>query len=133
MKNDLFGFDDVVLDEKDKKYSLKVKAPIYTPRPGGVGQYVKACYNDAKMKRLIKKIDESNVSDEEKEFLRIAATRHVVFNYEECADYYAKASKEMQELMEESALVIIDFDKAIENGYIDLNEKMRTLYELELG
>ena len=36
------------------------------------------------------------------------------------ADYYAHASKEMQELMEMSALVIVDFDKAYQNGYMKL-------------
>lgn len=39
----------------------------------------------------------------------------------------------MQELMEDSALVVIDFNKAIEKGFVELNDKMRKLYELELG
>ena len=129
---DLFGFEGVELSERDKKYSLKVESPIYNPRSGG-GNYVKACYNDSKYKRLIEKINASNVSEEQKVFLRAAATRHIVFNYEECADYYAKADKEMQELMEDSALVVIDFNKAIEKGFVELNDKMRKLYELELG
>ena len=30
----------------------------------------------------------------------------------------------MQRLMEESALVIIDFDNAIANGYVKLNKRM---------
>lgn len=63
--------------------------------------------------------------------MRAAATRHIVFNYERIADYYASASKEVQELMEQSALVIIDFDKAIEQGFVQLNDKMRMLYEQE--
>ena len=70
---------------------------------------------------MIRRINSSNVSDAEKEFLRLAATRHIVFNYERIADYYASANKEMQELMEQSALVIIDFDRAIELGFVQLN------------
>lgn len=82
---------------------------------------------------MMRRIDNSGVSEEEKNFLRLAATRHIVFNYERIADYYAGASKEMQELMEKSALVIIDFDKAIEEGFVQLNDKMRRLYEQELS
>lgn len=130
-QQDLFGFDDVKISDDDKKYSSKVKSPIYSPRPNGA-KTVYELYDDAKYKRLLRKIDESNISDEKKAFLRLAATRHIVFNYEKCADFYAQTSKEMQELMEDSALVIIDFDKAIESGYITLNDKMRKLYELEL-
>ena len=53
-----------------------------------------------------------------------AARRHTIFNYAKIADYYASATPEMQRLMEESALVIIDFDNAIANGYVKLNKRM---------
>lgn len=76
-------------------------------------------------------IDRSNVSEEEKKFLRYAATRFIVFNYESIADYYASADKEAQQLMEKLALVIIDFDKAIENGFVHINDELRRLYEQE--
>ena len=70
-------------------------------------------------------------SDEEKKFLRFAASRHIVFTYSKIADYYAHASAEMQSLMEESALVIIDMDDAIANGYVVLSEKMQQLIDEE--
>lgn len=130
-QQDLFGFDDVTLSDADKKYSRKVESPIYTPRAGRGN--LNECYDIRKYLRLIRKIDESKVSDEQKAFLRYAASRHIVFNYENIADYYAKCDAEMQRLMEDSALVIIDFDEAIEKGYIELNDKMRRLYELEVG
>ena len=69
------------------------------------------------------------MSEEEKEFLIKAATRHIVFNYAKVADYYAHATPEMQRLMEQSALVIIDFDDAIANGYVTLSEKMRSMIQ----
>ena len=43
-----------------------------------------------------------------------------MFDYGKIAEYYAHASKDVQELMERSALVIIDFDNAIANGYAQL-------------
>lgn len=128
---DLFGFEEVEIKDEDKKYSFKIKTPVYTPSGRNVNVY--ECYDPMKYKRLLQRIENSNVSNEDKEFLRLAATRHIVFNYERIADYYANASKEMQELMEQSALVIIDFDKAIEQGFVQLNDKMRRLYEQELG
>ena len=94
---DLFGFEDVTINEEDKKYSLKVKTPIYTPSGRKVSIY--ECYDPLKYKRLVRRINNSNISEEDKEFLRMAATRHIVFNYERIADYYANSSKEMLELV----------------------------------
>lgn len=128
---DLFGLEMPVEQTGiENKYSKKISTPIYTPsgRPTSIYE----CYDHQKYLRMIRRIDESNVSQEEKYFLKLAATRHIIFNFERIADYYASASKEMQELMEKSALVIIDFDKAIEEGFVQLNDKMRRLYEQEL-
>lgn len=129
-QQDLFGFEKPQEEVNGGGYSRKVSTPIYIPsgRPTSIYE----CYDPQKYLRMIRRIDNSNVSDEEKKFLKLAATRHIVFNFERIADYYASASKEMQELMEKSALVIIDFDKAIEEGFVQLNDKMRRLYEQEL-
>lgn len=64
----------------------------------------------------------SNVTDDEKRFLISAAKRHIKFNFSLIADYYAHSNKEMQQLMERSALVIIDFQKAIELNYVKLSQ-----------
>ena len=48
-----------------------------------------------------------------------------MFNYSKIADYYAHASAEMQDLMEKSALVIIDYDKSIEYGFTHLQEEIK--------
>ena len=62
---------------------------------------------------LIREIEASGVTQDEKNFLVQAARRHNVFNYRAIAEYYAQATPEMQRLMEHSALVIIDVDDAI--------------------
>ena len=82
-------------------------------------------------KRLSARIEASTVSKAEKEFLIQAAKRHNVFNYRLIADYYSHASIEMQRLMEESALVIIDFDSAIKNGYVKYSNEINELYRQE--
>jgi len=106
----------------DKKYTSKIKAPVYVPKDRQ--PFPQELVDVNKYQQLLRNIEASNVSELEKIFLQHAATRHIVFIFEKIADYYAHASVEMQELMEESALVIIDFDKAIEHGYIKLSEEI---------
>lgn len=115
--------------DKNSSYTSKIKAPIYNPKNKKPDIF--ELVDLSKSKLLIKKIAASMLSDAEKKFLIEAAGRHNVFNYSKIADYYAHASAEMQLLMEQSALVIIDFNKAIENGYIDFNEEIQKLYRRE--
>ena len=86
--------------------------------------------DSARADELIRHIEEAEgVTDEEKDFLIQAARRHNVFNYRNIAEYYAHATPEMQRLMEESALVIIDVDDAIANGYATLNADVLNIME----
>ena len=85
-------------------------------------------YNSTKTMELIREIENSSVDKEIKDFLRVAAFRHTTFNYEKIADFYSNADKEVQELMEKSALVIIDFEKAIENGFVELSKNIIDSY-----
>lgn len=112
-------------EDKEKKYSTKVSIPQYLPNDRKPN--VSSLYDHKKYSQLLYEINNSNVSEEEKNFLRLAATRHIVFDYSLIADYYANSDKEMQELMEHSGLVIIDLDDAIANGYVKLSEKMKDL------
>ena len=77
---------------------------------------------------LCENIKKSSVTEEEKTMLIAAAARHIVFNYELIADYYIHSTGEFKELAEESALVIIDFEKAIRNGYVKLSESIKKQY-----
>lgn len=109
----------------DTKYSRAIRIPQY--EPSNDKPQLEKLYDLRKYSKLVARINKSGVSEEEKKFLKYAASRHIVFTYSKIADYYAHASKEMQELMEESALVILDIDDAIANGYITLSEKMQQL------
>lgn len=114
-------------DTVDNKYNRKVSIPQYLPKGEKPG--INELCNYTKYAHLIKAINESNVTDEEKQFLKYAASRHMVFNYAKIADYYAHSDKEMQELMEQSALVIIDMDDAIANGYVRLTKNIEKILE----
>lgn len=110
----------------ESEYTQKIITPIYEPKM--TKPHILELYDKQKTRRLLIEIDQSNLPIEEKSFLIEAARRHTIFNYEKIADYYAHASKEMQDFMERSALVIIDFDKAYELGYVKLAHEVANQY-----
>lgn len=124
-------FGDEFSKTSEEKYTTKIKTPVYEPTDRK--PHVLELYDNLKANRIINEIQNSNVTEDEKKFLIEAAKRHIVFNYGKIADYYASAGKEMQELMERSALVIIDFDKAIQYGYVKLSEQTTQRYLSDYG
>lgn len=103
-------------EETANEYSQKIDPVQYEVT--GDAPEVWELYSDTKYRELIMDIEsDGSISEEEREFLKLAATRHIVFNYRNIAEYYASAGHAMQGLMEDSALVIIDFDDAVKNGY----------------
>ena len=105
-----------------ENYSKNIEAPIYIP--SGDKPEITALFDDARAEELIKEINDSGLPGPEKLFMVMAARRHVVFNYKRIAEYYAHSEVEMQKLMEDSALIIIDFNRAIELGYVKVAEKI---------
>ena len=124
-KTNLFG-KEFAHDYENQKYTSKIESPIYEPK--NLKPHILELCNKSKTHRLLRKIDAAKISIEEKMFLIDAARRHNIFNYEKIADYYSHSSKEMQELMEDSGLVIIDFEKAIQLGYVKLCEDIKKQY-----
>ena len=126
---DLSMFDfDFGLDENENEenpYTQKIEVPHYEIT--GEKPSFEEMYDREKENELISEIENSDVSEKEKEFLIEAAHRHCCFNYRNIAEYYAHASAEMQKLMEKSALVIIDYENAIANGYVELSEKIKEI------
>lgn len=126
---DLSAFDfDFGLGENENEenpYTQKIEIPHYEIT--GEKPSFEEMYDREKENELILEIENSDVSEKEKEFLIEAAHRHCCFNYRNIAEYYAHASAEMQKLMEKSALVIIDYENAIANGYVELSEKIKEI------
>jgi hypothetical protein len=108
-------------EEQAEKYSQKAEAPIYEITGDDVS--VSDLFDASKYHELIRDIEsDTNISRDEREFLKLAAARHIVFNYRNIAEYYAAAEPGMQGLMEDSALVIIDVGQAIQNGFANLSQ-----------
>jgi len=122
------SMDDIASETEDS-YTKKIETPKY--EPNNEKPSLSELCNREKAQKLIDDIKVSGLTEDEKNFLLMAAERHIVFDYKKIADYYAHANAEMQNLMEMSALVIIDFDKAIENGFVKLSNELKEMFDLE--
>ena len=128
---DSLGFDDDEIDDlleslngedEDSKYTDKIKTPVYEPtqdEPPALDEL----YDTGRYNELIQAIESSEVSGEMAQFLRFAAQRHIVFNYENIAEFYSHAEPDVQELFEALTLVIIDYEQAIDQGFIDFADE----------
>lgn len=128
-----FGFsvgeDELGEEMQDDKYTLKVKIPQYEIT--GECPEISDMLDSSKADELIQEVEAADIQDEIREFLIQAARRHNVFNYRNIAEYYAHAEPEVQKLFEKSALVIIDVNDAIANGYVQLASDITDIMEGE--
>jgi hypothetical protein len=127
------GFDDDELNDlldavddndSDTEYTDKIETPTYEPtqdEPPALSE----CYDTDRYNELISAIEQADVSGEFEEFLRFAAQRHIVFDYENIAEYFAHQDAETQELMELLTLVIVDYDQAVEEGFVTFAKNVR--------
>lgn len=122
-------FDELFGEEDANTYTKTIEPPVYTPK--GDKPSLSELYDNEKAKQFEKRIEEAEVPDDIKVFLNAAAQRHVVFDYHQIAEYYCHAAPEVQDLMEQSALIIIDFDKALENGYLHYTDRMKKLVGID--
>jgi hypothetical protein len=129
---DLIGFDETALSElydpdggSEGNYSRKVNAPIYEPT--GDKPDVAELTDATKTEALKAQIEAAELPADVAAFLTMAADRHTIFNFHRIADFYATAPADIQRLMEASALVIVDFEAAIENGFVALNKRLAGL------
>ncbi|EJI9012438.1 ParB N-terminal domain-containing protein [Escherichia albertii] len=129
----LTGFNQAEIDDllievtagtenSDDPYTAKIGTPVY--EPSGDKPDVGELYDDTKTQELISRIRSASLDPDIEKFLLCAAERHTVFNFSRIADYYAHAPAEIQSLFEESALVIIDYQQAIENGFVRMTQRM---------
>jgi hypothetical protein len=132
---DLTGLDEELkwLKEKGKEketiYTTKISNIYYEPK--GVKPDLCELYDDSKYRELVDEIEEANIPDDLKEFLKLAATRFIRFYFSKIADFYAHSDKDIQQLFEKLALVIVDFNNAIANGLVEFTKRLSELVEIE--
>ncbi len=119
-----FGFSQKELDkifedgQEDLVYTDKVVLPDYTPKKDSPPP-VESLADTSKAEELLREVRASGVEGELLEFLELASYRFTEFDFQEIAEYYSHADPEVQEIFEKLALVIIDFNQAIEAGFIE--------------
>ena len=127
MEQEYIAVEDDALQLPSHEYTQKIDPIIYTPQ-SKVSPPVDTLCNTSRTDTLLAEIKRADIPEEVKRFLELASYRHTVFNYSQIAEYYAHAPKNIQLLMEDSALVIIDFDRAIELGYVKLQQDVLEVY-----
>lgn len=105
-----------------EKYTTKLEIPIYEIK--GECPEISEIFSLDKFNKLVSDINNSGLNESQKAFLTFAANRHIVFNYEKIAEFYAHQDENMKHLMEDSALVIIDYKKAIECAYVKMSDAL---------
>ena len=114
----------------DTLYTTEVNIPHYTPQ-GDTPPPLTDCIDRTRTRELEQQILAADLDEDLSEFLLAAAQRHTVIDFHKVADYYAHAPAPVQRLMEDQALVIVDMQNAIRNGYVRLSEQMRDLLDEE--
>jgi len=120
--NDLSGGEE-------NPYTQTIKSPIYEPSKNKPN--LSELMDRSRTDDMIQEIEASGLPEEIRAFLRSAAERHVAFRFDKIADFYAHSSATVQRLMERSALVVIDFNKAIEEGFVSLNTTAEEIFKRE--
>jgi hypothetical protein len=139
MDMDFADFETLMQEQEEEKskeesaeqseYTSKVNSPVYEikgERPG-----ISDLFNAAKTSEHIARINAMDIDETLKGFLVAAAYRHTVFDYGKIAEYYAHADADTQGVMEDLALVIIDFKRAIELGFVRLADDVISKYTQE--
>lgn len=134
------GFDEDMMNEvmssldgedgqENETYTDRVDTPTYEVT--GEEPAVTDLYDTDKTEALVEEIREADLSEDLRTFLVAAAYRHTRFDFENIAEFYAHAPPEVQRLFEKSALVIIDYEQAVEQGFVNLSENMKEIAEAD--
>lgn len=127
---DLQALRDVVEGGDDVgDYTRKIDALRYEPT--GEQPAADELVDKSKTSELISEIADADLPPDVEKFLIAGAQRHLVFDYQRIAEFYAHADEKVQALMERSALVIIDFDDAISNGFVILADALSEIAALD--
>jgi hypothetical protein len=115
------------LETPESVFTQKVKIPQY--EIVGEEPKVNELVDMTRAEKLRQAIQQTDIAQDVKNFLTAATWRHARFNYGKIAEFYPHQTKEIQQLMEQSVLVIIDANDAIANGYATFNNAMHEIMD----
>lgn len=113
--------------DPEHDYTRKIVAPIYEPKEAEAPP-CSALVDTTRRDALRAEIEAAEgIPEDVRAFLLLAAERHLRFQYRPIAEFYCHADERTQRLMEASALVIIDYEHAIEKGFVKLSKRLLEL------
>ena len=115
--------EETNIKETERLSELKFDTPYYEPKEIP-NIKLSECVDLEKFKAKIKAIEDSPLTEEQKETLKLFAYRFIRIDFENVANYYAfNASEEEQKIMERLRLVLVDggVDGFIEDELIRIN------------
>jgi len=123
-----WGLDtDFITDDEDQTYTKKLGDIHY--EPSDTKPNINELYDRTKADELLQSIEnakaDGKIPDDVYLFLQLSANRHIIFDYAKIADFYTHTTDEAKKLFEQSALVLIDYNNAINNGYVELSQKIK--------
>ncbi len=127
--DDVSGANSEVTEAGDDIYTHKIITPIYEPK--GEKPAIETLIDRTKTEELLAEIYAANLPQDIEHFLCLAAERHTAFHFRRIAEFYCHSDMVTQDLMEKSGLIIIDFKKAIEYGFVHLTERLGELADME--
>ena len=112
--------------EQKRRYSPSMYFPIFDPAVDGKHHQLFEMVNTKRYKDALRAIDEvKDISDEEREFFKLAATRFIEFNFTPIAEQYCVSTPQARVLFEKLALVYVSTTQAIANALIDCDNGFR--------
>lgn len=106
--------------------NLYVDPDTKNPKPDPIDCYAIS----PEMKKIWDEIDQLEDVDL-KDMLRIRFCQLVEFDFTKVADYYVKSDDKLKDLFERLALVVIDYESAIENGFFDVLKSINEFGEVK--
>lgn len=112
--------------EVKRRYSPSMYFPIFDPAVDGVQHQMFELARTSRYKEALRAIEEAkDITDEEREFFKIAATRFIEFNFTAIAEQYCVSSTAARKLYEKLALVYVSTTEAISNALIECDNGFR--------
>lgn len=116
--------------EQKRRYSPSMYYPIFDPAVDGKQHQMYELVNTKRYREALRAIDDvKDITDEEREFFKLAAARFIEFNFTPITEQYCVSSPAARKLYEKLALVYVSTTKAIANALIDCDNGFREYVE----
>jgi hypothetical protein len=113
------------INDVDTSELFDIEIPFYTPSQ--IKPEIQELADMRKHDELIGKIKELTSNEEVKKILIARSCFFVDFNFQKIADFYHWATEEERDIIEQLGMVVLVPKRALELGFIDINENIMEL------